>query len=214
MRRRLQAILSLIPRDQPLVDVGSDHGYVPLALAKAGFDHPLYATELSVASVAMLKHALVETTIHVYQANGLMDLPSEVKTMVCTGMGGHLIVEILSAHPEQSGQLKTLVLGPQRDPDIVRKWLVTHGWCIEKEDFVYEGNQGYPLLVAIRGKQSLSDIEAWYGPKLIQAPNLDFLLFLSIEARQLQRTLQHQEDKDKRLRLEWIQQYVKNHNLD
>jgi tRNA (adenine22-N1)-methyltransferase len=213
MNRRLRTILSLIPHDHPVADIGADHGLVPLALLRAGFNRALYATELTEASFARLKLAVMDTEIRPYQANGLTSLPQEVKTIICTGMGGHLMIAILEQFPATTKRLKTLILGPQRDAERVRGWLSTHGWMIVEEGFVFEDGNAYPIIKAEPGNQPLTDPARWYGPWMIDHPNLDFLLFLSQEANILRQALQFKVDEDKRLRLEWIQQYVKHHDL-
>jgi tRNA (adenine22-N1)-methyltransferase len=212
MTRRLLLLASLCPHDAPLVDIGSDHGYLPQALIKQGFTNKLYATELSEASFRSLQYALQEHNVIVYQANGFLHLPDLVKTAVLTGMGGQLIINILSQYPEQTRRLTTLVLGPQRDSHLLRFWLMNHGWQISKEAFVLEDGQAYPFIVATPGKMTLSMIESWYGPCLIKQPNEDLLSWLTSEAQHLTKALSFQDHQEKRQRLEWILQYVKHHH--
>jgi tRNA (adenine22-N1)-methyltransferase len=213
MTRRLKVLAELCPKDAPLADIGADHGYLAQVLLQAGFSHPLFATELSDASFQSLKVSLMDTTVTLYQADGLTNLPRVVKTVVIAGMGGRLIIDILTKNLAIMEQINTLVLGPQRDSHLLRAWLINHGWRIEKEAFVFEDNQGYPLMVAVAGTMALSMIEAWYGPWLIKHPNLDYLLWLSHEAKHLSKSIAFKDNQDRRLRLEWIVNYVKNHDI-
>lgn len=208
--QRMLALVSLVPSNGAVVDIGSDHGQLVRLLWQANFPHELYATELTHASYQTLHHALHDLPIHTYQADGLAALPEAVATIVIAGMGGQLIQKILTKGEAQLKSVQTLVLGPQRDAHIVRIWLMDHGWTLDQEGWVEEAGQSYPLLKAIRGKMQLTAIEAHYGPLLIASRNPQFCQWLNKEASALSKSLAFEENKDKRARLDWILTYVSN----
>ena len=208
--RRIETIASLCPSTGPLVDIGSDHGQLLQILLKKGFAFPLYASELSDASFRSLKHALQDVPVHIYQANGLAHLIPKIQTVVVNGMGGRLIQDILEQGKANLTFVKTLVLGPQRDNQILRKWLEVNGWMIIKERFVFEDKKAYPFIVAEKGKMTLTRIEERYGPWLIRNQEPDFVSWLKAEAKQLKNDLGLHRDAEKQTRLEWIEKYVKN----
>ena len=166
--QRLQTLASLCPTNGPLVDIGSDHGQLLQILFAQGFNFPLYGSELSTSSFQSLKKSTEDYPVRVYQADGLNQLPIGVTTIVIAGMGGLLIIEMLTKGLASLTKIQSLVLGPQRDVHKLRHWLADHGWAITQEKFVLEADQGYPLIVAERGQMRLTDIEASYGPILIK----------------------------------------------
>jgi tRNA (adenine22-N1)-methyltransferase len=207
--QRLQTLASLCPNNGPLVDIGSDHGQLLEILFVQGFNFPLYGSELSSASFQSLKKSVEDYPFQLYQADGLNHLPEGVMTIVIAGMGGLLIIDMLNRGIASLNKIQTLVLGPQRDVQKLRQWLAEHGWMITEEKFVLESNQGYPLLVAQRGRMLLTEIEASYGPILIKQRDSVFLDWLRLEQLSLSKALALHDNKDKQTRLDWIKTYVK-----
>lgn len=208
--QRLQTIAALCPTHGPLVDIGSDHGQLLAILFHQGFNFPLYGSELSTSSFQSLKKSVEDYPFRLYQADGLTHLPREVITIVITGMGGLLMIEMLTKGNADLSTIQTLVLGPQRDVHKLRHWLGDHGWIITEEKFVLEADNGYPLIVAQRGQMSLTDIEARYGPILIKQRDSVFLNWLRLEQLSLSKTLALHNNIDKQTRLDWINHYVNN----
>jgi tRNA (adenine22-N1)-methyltransferase len=207
--QRLLTLASLCPTNGPLVDIGSDHGQLLQILFQQGFAFRLYGSELSTSSFQSLKKSTEEFPFHLYQANGLNDLPEGIMTVVIAGMGGLLILDMLSSGIAALANIQTLVLGPQRDAKKLRQWLVNHQWTIKEEKFVLDGDKGYPLLVAQRGTMILTDIEATYGPILINQRAPAFISWLRIEKKILTKSLALRDNVDKQTRLDWINDYVK-----
>lgn len=208
--QRLQTIAALCPTHGPLVDIGSDHGQLLAILFHQGFNFPLYGSELSTSSFQSLQKSVEDYPFRLYQADGLTHLPREVITIVITGMGGLLMIEMLTKGNADLSTIQTLVLGPQRDVHKLRHWLGDHGWIITEEKFVLEADNGYPLIVAQRGQMSLTDIEARYGPILIKQRDSVFLNWLRLEQLSLSKTLALHNNIDKQTRLDWINHYVNN----
>ncbi len=208
--QRLQVIASMCPDQGGLVDIGSDHGQLPQLLLKRGFGSSLYATELSESSFQHLKQTLIDLPVKVYQADGLNHLPKGIGTIVITGMGGQLIQAILAANESQLKNIHTLILGPHRDQELLRTWLMNHQWTLTDEQFILEGEKGYPILKVNKGQMQLQAIELAYGPINIKKRELPFMTWLKLEALEIKKSLQYQEDAHKRRRLDWIETYVKN----
>lgn len=203
---RLQGLASMVDRSSTIVDIGSNHGQLPLYLKKQGHLGELYATEYSDDSYIALQHFLNETSIVCYQANGLHHLPPQVTTVVIAGMGGLLILSILkqlAQHP----QVDTLILAPQKDVFSLRKALDDLGFYICEEQMIKDKGHFYPLLKAIKGYQTYSTIELTLGPLLIQQRSPVFIDYLR---HVLNRLNQRQRWSEEEYNLKaWIDQYVK-----
>ena len=206
LSHRLRHIASWIDRSSVIVDIGSNHGQLPLYLFTSGHPLPIYATEYSLSSFQALKQFLNDTPIQAYQADGLAHLPADCNTLVIAGMGGSLIVSILK-DLFQYLEVTTLILGPQKDNFILRKNLVNLGFYIEDEAMIKEKGHFYPLIKASRGQRQYSDIEFTLGPKLIEKKSSTFIEYLSHYQTTLLRrkTLSHADI----LLKAWIEDYVK-----
>ncbi len=170
LSQRLSSVASMVTAGNCLADVGTDHGYVPIylyerniiprAIAMDVNKGPLERAALHIAESGM-KEA-IETRL----SDGLTALkPGEADSVVIAGMGGPLIIRILSAHPEVTESLKELILQPQSEISEVRIWLYEQGYEIIEEHMVFEDGKYYPMFKAVKNPETekLTDLEYKYG---------------------------------------------------
>ncbi len=170
LSQRLSSVASMVTAGNCLADVGTDHGYVPIylyerniiprAIAMDVNKGPLERAALHIAESGM-KEA-IETRL----SDGLTALkPGEADSVVIAGMGGPLIIRILSAHPEVTESLKELILQPQSEISEVRIWLYEQGYEIVEEHMVFEDGKYYPMFKAVENPEAekLTDLEYKYG---------------------------------------------------
>ena len=69
---------------------------------------------------------------------------------IAAGMGGKLIVSILTAVPEKTAQLSWCVLSPQSEIWLVRQALTELDFFIIEENMVLEDGKYYPMMLAVR----------------------------------------------------------------
>mgnify|MGYP005795953637 FL=1 len=162
LSRRLTAVSDFVEEDT-LADIGTDHGYVPIYLAKAGrIRHgiacdvkkgPLQKAKENIAQEGL--SAVIETRL----GSGFAPLQAgEAKTVVMAGMGGMLMIGLLEEAKEVLEKTKQLVLQPQLDVPAVRQALHRLGFFIEKEEMVLEEGKFYTILSAKPGQ------DVPYGP--------------------------------------------------
>ena len=170
LSQRLSSVASMVTAGNCLADVGTDHGYVPIylyerniipcAIAMDVNKGPLERAALHIAESGM-KEA-IETRL----SDGLTALkPGEADSVVIAGMGGPLIIRILSAHPEITESLKELILQPQSEISEVRIWLYGQGYEIVEEHMVFEDGKYYPMFKAVKNPEAekLTNLEYKYG---------------------------------------------------
>ena len=100
MNKRLEAIYALIGEGRGLVDVGTDHGYIPTALAQSGYAGNIIASDIKPgplqAARRSAENAGVADKIDFLLCDGLDGCdPSAIDTIVIAGMGGDTICGIL-----------------------------------------------------------------------------------------------------------------------
>lgn len=86
-------------------------------------------------------------------SDGLKDVPvcgSGADGFIAAGMGGKLIVSILTAVPEKTAQLSWCVLSPQSEIWLVRQALTELDFFIIEENMVLEDGKYYPMMLAVR----------------------------------------------------------------
>ena len=170
LSQRLSSVASMVTAGNCLADVGTDHGYVPIylyerniiphAIAMDVNKGPLERAALHIAESGM-KDA-IETRL----SDGLTALKiGEADSIVIAGMGGPLMIRILSAYPEVTDSAKELILQPQSEIAEVRIWLYEQGYEIIEEHMVYEDGKYYPMFKAVKNSEArkLSFLECKFG---------------------------------------------------
>ena len=167
LQPRLQAIADLVPQGARLADVGTDHGYLPIYLLQRGQIASAIATDLHLGPLERGRQAAraygMEAQITFRLCDGLQAVaPEEVDTVVIAGMGGETIAAILDAVPWSREKL--LLLQPMSRAELLRPWLVDHGYAISYENLVADKGYIYPILQATGGTMAaLSAGEVYYG---------------------------------------------------
>ncbi|MBU5440476.1 class I SAM-dependent methyltransferase [Paenibacillus sp. MSJ-34] len=165
---RLLKIAQKVPQGSRLADIGSDHallpaylvgnGTVPAAIAGEVNDGPLEAARKQVGAEGL------ERQISVRKGDGLAVIePNEVDVVTIAGMGGALIVKILSAEPQKLEGVGRLVLQPNVGEDLVRRWLLDHDWFLLDEEILEEDGKIYEILTAVRAADAQRQNAELYG---------------------------------------------------
>lgn len=142
-----------------LVDVGTDHGLLPLAMLlerqvsrALGLDVNPQPLERAAARASSLGIGQ-EQGLELRRSDGLQAMsPGEAEVAVLAGMGGATIARILAARPALTtpgapGGLRRVVASPHREPERVRAWARAAGWALVDEDLVVDAGRIYPILV-------------------------------------------------------------------
>ncbi len=169
MNRRLQAIENMIHPGIGVIDVGTDHGYLPVSLAQHGYPGALYASDIGEGPLAAARRSAaaagLEERISFQLCDGLaLCDPEAVDTIVIAGMGGDTICGILDRAEWCMQPRYRLILQPMTRAEVLRYWLVNNEFAIEEERLVADGGEIYALFSARIGpSQKLSDAELYTG---------------------------------------------------
>ena len=169
MNKRLQTIYKYIENGKGVVDVGTDHGYLPVELALNGYKGNIVASDINEdplhKAVVNAEAAGVGSRISFLLCDGLSKCPAEkVDTIVIAGMGGDMIVKILDATEWCLSEGYKLILQPMSKAEVVRYWLVYNGFEIKAEELVDENNTLYQIIVAqFGGYTPLNDAQLFCG---------------------------------------------------
>lgn len=158
-----------------LADVGTDHGFLPLYLLEQGRIPSGLAMDVNKGplerAIEHIREKGCQQYIEARLSDGLKNLqPGEADTIVIAGMGGGLIVRILTSERRKLEGVKELILQPQSEQHLVRKCLSEIGFTIADEEMLEEDGKYY---VVIRGvpadvQECFSDLEHMYGPVLLR----------------------------------------------
>lgn len=170
MSNRLDCIYNLIPRDSVgVVDVGTDHGFIPVRLAESGFRGNIIASDLRTdplnKAISFSKSRGVNSLIHFKLCDGLTDIDRDaIDTIVIAGMGGETITHILDEDYWCASDKYKLILQPMTQSNILRYWLINNGFRIVKEFIIKDEGKIYNVLnVSFGVPDKYSDAELYLG---------------------------------------------------
>lgn len=165
--KRLIRIASYVRSDTLVLDIGTDHGIIPLYLYEQNPNRKIIATDISSKSLSKLDLKIKEKSypIRTFVTDGLRGLGNiGAEDIIISGMGGDLIVKILSEDLEIAKKAR-LILSPQSAINKLRKFLIKNGFEIFIEDLLEESGHYYTIISAeyTGKKQVYSALEYKYG---------------------------------------------------
>ncbi len=175
LQPRLHMLARLVPDGCRLTDVGTDHGYLPVALLQQGRITAAIASDIGAEP---LEHA--RRTAMQYGVDG-MDFrlcaglsgvaPEEADVIVIAGMGGETIISILQDAPWTADGGHRLLLQPMTKAAALRHWLADNGYTFTDEHLVEDKGRIYPILCVKGGVfRPLTEAEALCGVLLADDP--------------------------------------------
>lgn len=149
--KRLKFISDLIIDAKSMVDVGTDHGYVPIDLIKTNKIDFAIASDINKGPVEKAKKNVsdnnLQDKIRCRLGGGLTTIaPGEVEAAVIAGMGGNLIGDILEESKEVFKSLKYIIVQPVQNPEVLREYLYTTGCNIIDEWIIYDEGKYYEIM--------------------------------------------------------------------
>ncbi|CJX02153.1 Bcl-2 family protein [Streptococcus pneumoniae] len=190
--KRLELVASFVSQGAILLDVGSDHAYLPIELVERGKIESAIAGEVVEgpyqSAVKNVEAHGLEEKIQVRLANGLAAFEEEDRVSVITiaGMGGRLIARILEEGLGKLANVERLILQPNNREDDLRIWLQDHGFQIVAESILEEAGKFYEILVVEAGQMKLSASDVRFGPFLSKEVSPVFVQKWQKEAEKLE----------------------------
>lgn len=173
LRGRLLLCASMVEPGARVADVGADHGYLGIWLLRNGTASFVTAAELRRQPLKKAQENAglfgVSDKMAFLLSDGLHALsPDAADTIICAGMGGDLIVRILSECRWIRNEKYTLILQPQSGGQDLRRWLAENGFFAQKEELVKDSGFLYSVMrVRYDGvKRTLSPGEQ-YAPQVL-----------------------------------------------
>lgn len=166
---RLQAVADLVPPGAALVDVGSDHGQLPVWLVHQGIVPRAVATDLRPGPLSRGRELAqrwgVNDRIDFRLCDGLSAVTSqEAQAVTIAGMGGETIAGILDAASWAGEAEHRYILQAMSGMDGLRRYLSENSFRIHQEFLVPEGETLYVILSVQPGSmEPLTTGEIWVG---------------------------------------------------
>ena len=175
LSKRMQMVADMVTKGNVAADIGCDHGFVSIYLVEQGICPKVIAMDVNEGPLLRAKEHVMEhgldKQIDIRLSDGIDKLlKDEAESVFIAGMGGKLVIKILSDHLDKVKELKEVILQPQSDLHLVRHFLAELGMSIMQEDMVEEAGKFYPCMKAVwkEQKTEYTELEEWYGPLLLE----------------------------------------------
>ena len=150
LSKRLNWIIEKLDKVEVIMDVGTDHGYIPIYLVKNNIAKKVIASDINKEPLrkAKINASLdgVIDKIDLRLGGGLSPLNNkEANAIIIAGMGGNLIRDILESDLNKVKSLDYLILQPAQNPEVLRKYLYNNNYEILEEDICLDENKYYEI---------------------------------------------------------------------
>jgi len=148
---RLSKVANLVTIGNRVADIGCDHAYTSIYLIKNKISSKIIAMDINQGpldrALENIKKYQYNKYIETRLSNGLDKLKKdEVDTILISGMGGNLIVDILDKNLDTVYKVKELILQPQSDIYKVREYIKRIGFMIIDEDILIDEDKYYNII--------------------------------------------------------------------
>ena len=172
---RLLSAVPYLTRGGRIVDVGTDHAYLPIYLILQGLvahalacdvnQGPINSARANIAAAGL--DGVVETRL-TDGLHGVEDFCPD--NVLIFGMGGELIVKILSEAPWIRNGGIGLVLQPMSRASVLRRWLTENGFSITGETITFEDKYYQTVAARFTGRnEEYTETELAVGRLNIEA---------------------------------------------
>ncbi len=202
LSNRLKKIAELVDFGATVIDVGTDHGYVPNFLCEKKISRDIIATDISKnsleKSIELTKKMGNEKFIRNILANGIVKENRD--NIIIAGLGGIQIAEIILNSIEISKSAKKLILQPMQKTNILRRELNNMGFEIIDEEIIFEDDRYFEIIIAkFNGKKkSLDELDFYFSKSLINKKDKVYLAYLSERKVELEKILNKINKDNKR----------------
>ena len=160
---RIEKIASLVDKDASLIDIGTDHAYLPIYLYKSGITKSVDGSDVSEEILKFGRKNLIKNNlddkINLIVSDGFKNLKKNYDVAVISGVGTETIKKIL----DNEVLPNKLILSSHKNVSDLREYMFKIGYKIEKEIIVYENNIYYNIIKYVKGKDILSKYDLLVG---------------------------------------------------
>lgn len=183
LSKRLNKIAELVDFGASVIDVGTDHGYVPNFLCENKISSDIIATDISKnsleKSIDLTRELGNEKFVRNILANGIVDENRD--NIIIAGLGGIQIAEIIANSIDIAKSSKKLILQPMQKTNILRRELNNMGFEIFDEEIIYEDGRYFEIILAKFSNninKNLKEKDFYFSKKLIEKKDKTYLSYL------------------------------------
>ena len=172
---RLKLVASFVDDNSSVIDVGCDHALLSIFLVKTKNNVKVIASDVNEGPLEgarkNIKTYNLEDKIEIKLGDGIKTINEDTDTIIISGLGGETIIDILKEGITKLNNINTIIISPHSAVYETRKELTSLGYKIVDEIFTYDQNKPYNIIKFIKGKETYTDDELYFGPIILKNKN-------------------------------------------
>ena len=208
LNKRLQAVSELIEPCDVLMDVGSDHGFLPMYLLQEGIIKHAIIGDLNSGPLDQAKknfknHEHLNTTFVL--SNGISGFIEAIDCVVIAGMGFETIQTIIEQDFQRFKSISQIIIQSNTKIEELRKYLNDNNFRILDESIIKDRKYYYPILKVKYDilHQDLNEKEILFGPILIKK-NCDVFINYLLFKKTIEDKIRIAQKKESSVRIQLI----------
>ncbi|MEM6274582.1 MAG: tRNA (adenine(22)-N(1))-methyltransferase TrmK [Myxococcota bacterium] len=204
---RLEAVIALVPKTATsVVDIGYDHGYALIELARRSSELELFGVERIAGAARRLytdpSAGPFLKRIRLLDGDGFEPVADHYfDAAIIAGMGEESIITICQRHPALRRCVERVVACTPQMPAILRPAFAELGYGVQDERLAYDGRRYYEVIAFHRDIEPSTDpLALLFGPHLLRDSRL--VPYLT-ERRRHWQALLHREPAQLVPRADW-----------
>ncbi len=195
--KRLLSCADYVRAGAVFADIGTDHGYLPIFLLKAGKIERAVLSDINEGPLGSARRNAEDAGVTDRCTFVLTDGARALSHMgitdyVIAGMGGELIASIIEHAPALYDKNVRLILQPMTRQAALRKFLALNGFAVIDECYSASQGKHYVTIAAeyTGEKREISDIDAELGIDITHTHDrADFFAYFELKLLSLRRAL-------------------------
>lgn len=171
INNKLKGIASLVSKNKTVLDLGCDHAYLAVYLAKTNKFLKIIASDSKIGPLNQARKNIKDNNltkkIETRLGNGLEVYTNDIDTVIISGMGGRNIKGILRSDLAKTKNVSTYIISPNNYQSEIKRYLVSIGYKIEDELLVKDSKIIYQIIRFTKGRKRYTNKEYFFGPILL-----------------------------------------------
>lgn len=164
LSKRLMCIVNNMDKCESVIDVGTDHGYIPIYAVKNKICSKAIASDINKGpkekAESNVRFEGISDKIQCRLGAGLATVKlGEVEAAIIAGMGGNLIRDIIVQDIKKVQKFEYMILQPAQNAEILREFLYKGSFEILKEDLVIDENIFYEVFKVKYNKNKIDEVK-------------------------------------------------------
>lgn len=179
--KRIETLASLVDKDAYVLDIGTDHAYLPIYLYKNNITKSIVGSDISKNALEYAKTNLVkyglENKIKLIISDGFKNINETFDIAIISGVGTETIKKIL----DYKKLPNKLIISSHKNVLKLRKYMQSIGYKIIDEKIVYENEKYYDLIKYEKGYDNLDEYSLLVG----LSNNIEYINYLKEKYKKL-----------------------------